>query len=191
MPQQRPIVLLGSSRSDGETRRAVDIAFGDRADCVDLAMYDIGPYDYGYGNREDEFLKVAELMLSRDRLVFATPVYWYSMSGTMKVFFDRLTDLTDIEKKMGRALAGKQAWLIATGTDEALPQGFEVPFSGTCAYFDIEYRDAAYLYTGNDPELREESEASVRSLGLTILQPVYAGLTRCSSILNSAPGFRF
>ena len=27
-----------------------------------------------------------------DTLIFATPVYWYSMSGIMKVFFDRKND---------------------------------------------------------------------------------------------------
>ncbi len=53
-----------------------------------------------YGNREDDFMKVVDLIL-RDRLIFATPVYWYSMNSTMKVFFDRLTDLTDIEKEEG------------------------------------------------------------------------------------------
>lgn len=119
-------------------------------------------------------MKVVDLIL-RDRLIFATPVYWYSMNSTMKVFFDRLTDLTDIEKKKGCALAGKQAWLIATGTDEALPEGFEFSFAGTCGYFDIEYRGAAYMYTGNNSILRVQSEAGVRSLGLEILQPIMPG----------------
>lgn len=175
MAEQKPIVLLGSSRSNGETRRAVDVAFGDQADLVDLAMYDISAYDYGHANRDDDFLKVVDLMLKTDRLVFATPVYWYSMSATMKVFFDRLTDLTEIEKRKGRALAGKQAWLIATGTDEVLPEGFETPFAGTCAYFDLEYRGAAYMYTGTARQRRKESETILRSLGLVVTQQLTPG----------------
>ncbi len=43
-----------------------------------------------------------------DVLIFATPVYWYSMSGIMKVFFDRITDLLTIKKDIGRKLKGKK-----------------------------------------------------------------------------------
>ena len=49
----------------------------------------------------------------------------------MKTFFDRLSSLITIDKAKGRALAGKAAWLIATGVEEYLPDGFEVPFVRT------------------------------------------------------------
>ncbi|MCP4458779.1 MAG: NAD(P)H-dependent oxidoreductase [Cytophagales bacterium] len=38
----------------------------------------------------------------------ATPVYWYSMSGIMKVFLDRIYDVLTIEKELGRKLHGKK-----------------------------------------------------------------------------------
>ena len=161
----RPIVILGSSKSDGETRRAVDMAFEGRADCLDLQNYDFGPYDYNNANKGDDFGKVIDAVLPRDTVVFATPVYWYSMSARLKTFLDRLSDLITIEKTKGRALAGKTAWLLVTGTDERLPEGFEVPFARTCAYFDIRYQRAGYLYTGANPQLRGASEAGIKEFG--------------------------
>ena len=164
----KPLVLLGSARSDGETRRAVDLAFGDRADVIDLRDYTVGPYDYAYANAGDDFLKIIDLLLARQTIVFATPVYWYAMSASMKTLFDRLTDLITVEKPKGRALAGKTAYLLVSGSGEALPEGFEMPFAETCSYFAIDYRGAGYLYTGDDPARRTLSEDLLKAFGLMI-----------------------
>jgi NADPH-dependent FMN reductase len=164
----RPLVILGTSRSDGDTRRSVDAAFGSRADYLDLNSYALGPYDYNHANQNDGFAGIIDAVLVADTLIFATPVYWYSMSALLKTFFDRLSDLITIEKAKGRALAGKKAWLIATGIEEYLPDGFEVPFARTCKYFDIRYLGAGYLYTGADPRLRDESETRIRVFGSVV-----------------------
>jgi multimeric flavodoxin WrbA len=165
-----PLVILGSSRRDGETRRAISLAFGDRAECLDLSDYTFSPYDYGHSNRFDDFPKIIDLLIPRKRVVLATPVYWYAMSAIMKAFFDRLSDLVTIEKQKGRALAGKTIWLIATGTDPTLPEGFEVPFLRTCTYFDWIYRGACYLYANDDQKLRHDTEENLREFGDMILQ---------------------
>lgn len=165
----RPLVILGSARPDGETRRAVDIAFpAGSADLLVLPDFIIGGYDYQHRNTADAFSSVVEAMTSVDGIVFATPVYWYAMSAPLKFFFDRLTDLTENLKSQGKALARRQVWVIATGTDEALPEGFEVPFQRTAEYFAMTYRGAAYLYTGTDAALREATEAAVASFGAAI-----------------------
>lgn len=41
--------------------------------------------------KKDDGNKLAKLLLDADVIVFATPVYFYSMSGQLKVFIDRLT----------------------------------------------------------------------------------------------------
>jgi len=164
----RPLVILGTSRSDGDTRRAVDAAFGDRADCLDLNSYAFSPYDYYHANQNDGFAGIIDAVLVAETLIFATPVYWYSMSTQMKTFFDRLSDLITVEKARGRALAGKKAWLIAAGVEQCLPDGFEVPFARTCKYFDIRYLGSGYLYTGADPRLRDESETRIRGFGAVV-----------------------
>ena len=163
-----PLVILGSARADGETRRAVDIAFAGTAELITLSQHHIGGYDYSHGNDDDGFAAVVERMLAHERLVFATPVYWYAMSAPLKIFFDRLTDLLETAKPSGRALKGKQVWMIATGVEADLPEGFEVPFRRTADYFGMDYRGCGYLYTGEDKSLRTASEAALAAFGARI-----------------------
>ena len=89
-------------------------------------------------------------MLQHQKLVFATPVYWYAMSGSMKVLFDRLTDLVTIQKVAGRKLMGKQVYLVAVGAEDTLPVGFEVPFRRTASYFDMQYVAGFYAKAAED-----------------------------------------
>jgi NAD(P)H-dependent FMN reductase len=145
----RPLVILGSARADGETGKAVALVFpGDAADLILLPQYWIGGYDYDHRNAGDDFAELAARMQAASAIVFATPVYWYAMSAPLKIFFDRLTDLTENLKSAGKALAGKPVWLIATGTDPELPEGFEVPFRRTAEYFGMDYRGSIYAVAG-------------------------------------------
>jgi multimeric flavodoxin WrbA len=165
-----PLVILGSARPDGETRRAVDIAFPDgSAELVILPNFAIGGYDYAHLNAQDAFGPIAEAMAATDKIIFATPVYWYAMSAPLKIFFDRLTDLTENLKARGKAMAGKSVWLIATGTEAGLPDGFEVPFACTAQYFNMAYRGGSYLYTGDDAVRRAEGELTLERFGAAVV----------------------
>jgi len=165
-----PLVILGSARVDGETRKAIDIAFAPGTiDLLTLAQHHIGGYDYAHGNAEDGFGVVADAMHAADKIVFATPVYWYAMSAPLKIFFDRLTDLTETRKAQGKFLAGKKVWVIANGTEEDLPEGFEIPFARTAAYFGMSYRGIAYLQTGTDALRRIDGEASLKRLAAAVI----------------------
>jgi multimeric flavodoxin WrbA len=166
----KPLVILGSARADGETRRAVNIAFP--PETIDLAILPnvvIGGYDYDHRNVHDGFGAVADAMRDAAAIVFATPVYWYAMSAPLKIFFDRLTDLTENLKPHGKALAGKPVWVIATGTEPVLPEGFEVPFARTAEYFDMHYRGTFYLHTGEEAGMREADEAALERFGAKVV----------------------
>jgi multimeric flavodoxin WrbA len=162
-----PLVILGSARPDGETRRAVDIAFPDgSAVLAILPNFAMGGYDYAHLNAQDAFGPIAEVMAATDKIIFATPVYWYAMSAPLKIFFDRLTDLTENLKAQGKAMAGKSVWLIATGTEPELPEGFEVP---TAQYFNMIYRGGSYLYTGSDAARRADGELALKRFGAAVV----------------------
>ncbi|GGG47603.1 flavodoxin family protein [Hymenobacter glacieicola] len=143
----KPLVILGSARSDGDTRRLVSQVLTDVPyQLVDLQQGPMAPYNYRqeYPAR-DTFLALADLLLHHPVVVFATPVYWYSMSGIMKDFFDRLTDLTEPpHKQLGRGLRGKHVFLLAVGSDQELPEGFEVPFRRTAEYFNMKFEGTLY-----------------------------------------------
>ena len=113
------IIIIGSSRSDGNTRKIVDqmAHFNNSLDIVDLNDKNIGYYDYSHANEEDDYIPLVERVLNYDLIFFVTPVYWYSMSAIMKTFFDRITDLLTIRKDLGRKLRGKMMGSISCGSD--------------------------------------------------------------------------
>lgn len=144
--EPRVLVILGSSRADSDTLSAVkELCPYPSYEILDLRDYPIAQFDYDQArNRDDAFVRIADRMLTADVIVFATPIYWYSMSGLMKAFFDRLTDLTGLHKPIGKALKGKRTHLIASGGGPELPEGFEVPFRRTSEYFDMEFIGSFY-----------------------------------------------
>ena len=119
--------------------------------------YKIGYYDYEHRNRNDDYLPLMkELIEKYDKFIFATPVYWYSMSGIMKVFFDRITDLLEIEKDIGRKLRGKSMAVISCSIGNNLNDAFWLPFSETANYLGMAYLGNAHLIAGKKNELELE-----------------------------------
>lgn len=141
------LAILGSHRRNSNTEIALKrLSPIESYSTVNLLDLDINPYRYASRKTEgDDFLTVARQMAVSSNIIFATPVYWYAMSGLMKNFFDRFTDLMTTQKDLGRSLRGRNCYLIACGSDEVLPAGFEVPFRLTCEYFEMKLRDVRYL----------------------------------------------
>lgn len=63
-------------------------------------------------------------LVEYDLILSTTLVYWYSMSGLLKVFFDRITDCLKIEKSIGRALNGKSMAFISCGSGKEQTESF-------------------------------------------------------------------
>lgn len=134
------IIILGSARSDGNTRLAAGYLSGvSDMHLIDLNDYNIEPFEYDNYDREDDFLPLIERIVQCDTVVFATPVYWYSMSSVLKKFFDRITDLLQEHKDLGRRLRGKQmALLSCSGTPGPDPE-FAIPFEKTAEYLGMKF----------------------------------------------------
>lgn len=169
----RVVVIFGSARCNGNTAALVqhlNAKLGGQAKVCDLSKLTIGPFQYDRYDDRDDFRTVVAMMLQSEHIVFATPVYWYSMSATLKVLFDRFTDLLQDpnDRTSGRRLAGRNVWLICTGTDENLPPGFDVPFAQTAGYFAMVWRQAFYGRSVKGPPLSPASLAEAEKLASLI-----------------------
>ncbi|HCE1609327.1 TPA: NAD(P)H-dependent oxidoreductase [Vibrio parahaemolyticus] len=147
-------VILGTSKTDGNTRKLAD-SFVEQsgAKLFDLSNFNVSFYDYSHENKNDDFLPIIHELLSFDHLVFASPVYWYSMSAQLKVFFDRLSDLLTIEKELGRRLKGKSISVLSTGYNVELPDCFVQPFELTAKYMQLEFKGCEYLAVQTESDL--------------------------------------
>ncbi|WP_266205660.1 flavodoxin family protein [Pontibacter kalidii] len=144
-----PLVILASARRNSDTQLlACKLLAEQKYELINLLDFRVSPYTYaGKYETEDQFIGIARQLLQHEQVIFATPVYWYSMSGLLKNFFDRLTDLVTTQKELGRKMAGKKVHLLAVGSDEELPTGFEEPFRLTAAYFNMHYTGCYYCPT--------------------------------------------
>jgi multimeric flavodoxin WrbA len=157
-----PIIILGSSRSMGDTHKAVLSIIGDASvPIVDLKALNITPYDYDHLNQDDDYFPLMSQVATHDLIVLATPVYWYTMSATMKIFIDRLTDLLKIRKDLGRSLRGKRVFVISS-FHGAVPKGFEDTFEQTCKYMGMEYLGTSFICSRADnPEMQASNDRAI------------------------------
>jgi len=135
------VIILGSSRSDGDTAQVCH-KLKDQIDCdiIDLKEYEISYYDYQHKNKSDDFIPIIRRILTEyQTIILATPVYWYTMSGIMKVFIDRFSDLLTIEKDLGRKLRGKNLGVLSCSLHSEVDQAFWIPFKKSAAYLGMNY----------------------------------------------------
>lgn len=112
--------INGSSRSNERTGKALSVILQDAdklgADTrmINLCEEKLDPCD---GTEEpvlaDDFKGIYQILGWADGIIFGTPTYWFTMSGLMKNFIDRLT-VTEKDWM----LEGKVAGFIATGDRE-------------------------------------------------------------------------
>ena len=161
----KTVIILGSARSKGDTRAVLDkLISSTNWELIDLNNYNFSYYDYAHKNRDDDYLGLIQEIIEYDTFIFATPVYWYAMSGILKVFFDRLTDLLTIEKDMGRQLRGKNMAVLSSSSGGNLGDDFWLPFKESANYLSINYLANVHTYSGeNNSERLEKFIYLVRS----------------------------
>jgi len=134
------IAIIGSSRRDGNTGKLIDlIARESKIDVIDLNTKYITPFDYEHKNINDDFLPTMSHILKYDHIIFASPVYWYSMSAQMKTFIDRMSDFLSIEelKDTGRELRNKTGHVASTSISEKVDDSFIDSFTNTFDYLGM------------------------------------------------------
>lgn len=156
------LIINGSARLNGDTQKFISrLTEGITFDQINLLEHYFIPYNYeNQYPVEDQFETFAKEILYHKHIIFATPVYWFAMSGRMKNLFDRLTGWVTTNKELGRNLKGKTMHLIAVGTDGVLPDGFTAPFYMTANYMEMIYKN--HVYFNASEMINEEDFAEIR-----------------------------
>lgn len=140
----RPAVaLFASARRHGNTGQLMDrVANELRIEVIDLTKKNMSAFDYEHRNRLDEFEPLIDHVLDFEQIIFASPVYWYSVCPPMKVFLDRISDLLDVPDLLdkGRQLRGKDAYVLCTSIEDQAAPPFVDAWRETCKYLGMNYR---------------------------------------------------
>ncbi|MGQ9728943.1 MAG: flavodoxin family protein [Candidatus Fervidibacter sp.] len=120
--------IMGSSRRDGNTNDLLDVALkgaqevGAEVEKLVLADYRINHIadckicrQKGECVNEDDLPQIIEKLLETDVHIWASPVYWYTVSGLVKVLIDRFFCYIawHPEVQFAERMKGKGAALIA------------------------------------------------------------------------------
>lgn len=167
--QLKTIVINGSSRDNGNTEFLSEAAVEDKhATIVNLRDHHINPIvdqrhdENGFTSVDDDCHSLIKLMLDHDVIVFATPLYWYGMSGLMKNFIDRWSQfLRDEELKFKEKIKEKQAYVIICGGDHPLIKGLPLvqQFQYICDFVGLELKDYFIAKAGKPEEIKQNQEA--------------------------------
>jgi len=152
------VVLFSSSRRNGNTGKLLDsVVGGGGADIIDLSTLDISEYDYDHKNINDDFLPLIKKVLTYDKIIFASPVYWYSVTPTMKTFLDRISDLLDLPDllDLGRQLRGKKTYVLSTSISHEISDSFINLFKDTFNYLGMKYCGYVHANCSDDYKVDE------------------------------------
>ncbi|TGE18682.1 flavodoxin family protein [Staphylococcus petrasii] len=108
-------VLFGGSRPEGNTAQITKYALeGLDYNWIDLTQYQLNPVrDLRHENEDietypDDYKEIVDKVLESDTVIFASPVYWYSVSASLKAFIDHWSETLidpnykDFKEKMAK-----------------------------------------------------------------------------------------
>lgn len=96
----------------------------------------------------DDAIEIADKMCEADTIVWATPVYYYSISGQMKTLIDRANSLYVREKKF------KEVYLLATAAEDEsyTPEGAIKAVQGWVDCFEgVKFKDTLFIGGVSNP----------------------------------------
>lgn len=128
-------ILSGSPHRHGNTQKLVDsyrdgaLAAGHEVVVFDVVRMDIHPCMgcmackkmAGGCIQRDDMDKIYTAVKEASVLVFATPMYWWNMSGPLKTAIDRLFALPFNIRMGGHCLEGKKLQILVTSGQPASP----------------------------------------------------------------------
>ncbi|MHA7055587.1 flavodoxin family protein [Aquimarina sp. M1] len=165
---KKGIIIQGSSRSDGDTNIVVSYLRNMTSfDVIDLHQREINYFDYEFKNKDDFEVIFKNIVHNYQTLVLATPVYWYTMSGIMKVFLDRISDYLYKEKDFGRMLRGKNMAMLSCSNDDDRVKEFTLPFSRSAEYLGMNYLGDIHTKV-TDKEIAPDVKEKINAFALKL-----------------------
>ncbi|CAH9061423.1 hypothetical protein PSECIP111951_02487 [Pseudoalteromonas holothuriae] len=156
------LILFSSANENGNTFKLTNQVMNNLAN-EQVRFFHIDKLnfaDYNYNNQYsyDDFYRIVEALDWADNIIFASPVYWYSVSANMKRLIDRMTELTENPtiKPIGKALKGKRGYVLTTSASEQVCDVFARFFNQLYSYFDIKYSELLHASCREEFTLKEE-----------------------------------
>ena len=106
-----------------------------------------------------------------DAVVYASPIYWFSVSAQLKLFIDRCYAMADdVDEPKEYALAGKEIGVVLTyGGDDPYDSGAINAirmFQDIFRYVPAEIVDIVYGYAMDEGEIKKNAEVMQRAFDL-------------------------
>ncbi len=122
----KSIFLNASPNKEGITTKwAAKVMEGLEYETLHLVDYQI--HQLGQSSEHDEFKQVIETIAHADLLVIGTPIYWWDVTGLLKTFIDRLTDLfqQDISSPEAPLYQVPVLWIVQGSTPKEAISGIK------------------------------------------------------------------
>lgn len=149
--------IMGSSRRDGNTNDLLDIALKGAADAgaeveklvlLDYRIHHIADCKVcraqGKCVNDDDLMVVMDKLLSADVHIWASPVYWYTVSGLTKVLLDRFSCFLywHPEVSFAERMRGKGAAIITVQEEHGVERAQHLL---GCLKFSFDFLGQVYL----------------------------------------------
>lgn len=153
--------FIGSSREESNSEQLADLVTrGIKHRKIYLKNLSIQPIhdlrhaEGGFQLVSDDYDTIIKAFLESDRIIFSTPIYWYSMSGIMKNMIDRLSQAIRDERfpQLKEHLQSIEAIVIAVGGDEPKIKGLPLIQQFQYTFDFLNMRFSTYILgEGNQP----------------------------------------
>jgi multimeric flavodoxin WrbA len=149
------LIIQSSHRKTGSTAAIVaSLADKTEAVAINLCDHEIAHFNYD-GPGIDDFESLIEVMTQHKQVVLATPIYWYTMSGMLKVFLDRISDLLKWNKDLGRKIRGVKMHVISVSGHDDAPEEFTYPFKLTADYLGMTFGHYVHICPGKEDRIND------------------------------------
>lgn len=168
------IVVCGSPRKDGNTEIMADAFIngakeqGHEVEKINIEDKKIAPClgcEYCFSNdgicfQEDDMEEVLEKIDDADMIVFASPIYWFSITAQLKCVIDRLY------ARARKGFTVRYAALLLNSASDGVYQSAIEMFEGMCSYLEWENKGIVTAFGMNQKGMMQKSPALNRAYEL-------------------------